>query len=171
MAGSQSFDESWVREISAEAKRRGIDLDRDREPEELRGVLNALDVLEAMHQDGHKLALMIAVYECMCCSHDILPPVWVVEAFTVGVEKVWEGEAGSWDEAFGRPYGKGVRTSRIGRVRRERGEVYRAVSEARQRKPDRPLDDGLFEEVGAKFGMGKTRARKLYYQAKKIFDP
>ena len=60
-------------------------------------------------------------------------------------------------------------------------EIYDRVQEIRKWKPGDPpiapwltehaaIDDGLFEQVGAEFGLRKTTCSKLYYEQKSYVE-
>lgn len=126
---------------------------------------NRLQILERRYFDGDRFALLKAVEECLTCGFK--PPEWVSSSFRYRLLRIEWGEVVSLDDAFGSPYPKGTHVKGLDERFRLQRNVHRMVSTLRNRKPgdraERALDDGLFEEVGEAFGIGKTKAKKLYY--------
>lgn len=109
---------------------------------------------------GDRVALFSALRTC--AKHNIPMPEWVSRAFISGYDKVINGDVASWDEAFGAPYPKGVHLSRIRQARLKRSAVWMEVAE--ERKLGSSINRELFERVGKKLGLGKTRAEELFYE-------
>ena len=90
-----------------------------------------------------------------------LLPNGLARAFIRAFDKVNQAVAGSWDEVFGTPYSKGTHVPKI-RERKTAGvKVYTRVKQLHETE-QAPLDDTLFEKVGAEFGFKKTKASELY---------
>ena len=129
-----------------------------------------IDHLRSAFEGGDRKALIQAI--CYCAGRGLVMPGWVVKELLGGWDAVHSYRAKSWDEVFGRPHKKSVSLP----VQRRRLEmlipVYREVTELREAQPERhPLDAFTFAEVGKKLKISEGMARKLYYEAKKIFGP
>ncbi len=112
---------------------------------------------------GEKMALLAAIRDCAC--YDLPMPEWVSRAFIRAYDQVLSCRSDSWDEVFGRPYKKGAHLSRMRQARINRGAVWLEVKRAVQRGES--INTDLFERIGARIGIGKTRAEELYAQAKR----
>jgi len=130
--------------------------------------LRQIDLLQVAYEKGDKMALFAALRKC--ANHDLVMPMWVSRAFISGYDNVLNCRVGSWDDAFGRPYPKG---KHLGNMREDRVKRYAIYFRIREiiKTERHTVDDGLFERVGSEFGVGKSRANKLYYEAQKMFLP
>lgn len=139
--------------------------------------LHSLDKEWEAHEAGDKMALFGAIR--LCANHDLPLPEWAARVFITGYDKVLNHLAASWDEAFGQPFPKGKHLAAARRNRMLRCAVWLKVKEITEQAspsgPGRPLlrrppiDVNLFERVGREFGINRTLASELYYQAKKMF--
>ena len=123
--------------------------------------LNKLDELANQYRNGDKFALMQAIVKC--AQVDLPLPEWTTKAFMQGYYGVLHAKFSSWDEAFGSPHPKGKHLNKARSDFRDFPRVHKLVREMRARPNPPPLDDAFFEEVGKALGMGKTRAKRLYY--------
>lgn len=103
----------------------------------------------------------------MCATANLKMPDWLSVAFLKRYRQVQQLHVGSWDDpkAFGRPYPKGAHLSALRRRRNGRykaAEAFRALVES---DPRRPVDKGLWEEIGRNIGEGATQAENLYREA------
>lgn len=130
--------------------------------------LDKLDHLEREFRAGDRFALLHAIRVCM--NHDLVSPPWVVREYIAAFDSVLNYRKGSWDDAFGRPNPKGSHLAKAQKRHVLLFEVYNRIREIRLMEPGTPIDDGLFERVGAELGIGKTLANELYYKAKRIID-
>ena len=130
--------------------------------------LNALDYLQQEYEAGDTLSLLSAVNQC--AMHDLPMPEWVRRGYIDRYRRVVEYEVKSWDDAFGRPHPKGLHLENARHRRSRRCPVYVRVHEILHLKPDTSIDRGLFERVGAEFGISKTVAEELYYEVKHWFE-
>ena len=101
----------------------------------------------------------------MDCADQELPlPAWATAAFREALDRRYKGKLKSWDEVFDKPYSgktrKGTATqSRIVEVWLEVRRLHDVEG--------RPLDEGTFEDVGKKLGVGrKSTVSRLYW----LFD-
>lgn len=128
--------------------------------------LHDLDAYEKLY-DKDKYYLMTAIR--VCSNHDLPLPEWASRAYIKAYDTVNCAHAKSWDTVFGNPYPKGAH---LNAIRKKRSLSYSVHSEIRNRmlmNPDLKIDDGLFEEVGKKFNIGRTLASEYYYHVKEIF--
>jgi len=106
--------------------------------------------------------LMRAV--AIVARHGLVMPAWMAECYLARFAKIEKLEVASFDEAFGPlPYKPGARFEQFKKRRREIPLLSRELVSAIKADPTRPIDNALFEEVGSKLGMGKTRAQELYW--------
>lgn len=128
----------------------------------------ALDILEQcrqrFEQSGDGWEILLAIRNCGV--GDIPLPEWLKRAYIERFDRVLNAQLKSWDEAFDPPYPKGAHLHRIRRDRQLRFAIYNAVSSILRTEPDTPVDEQLFDRVGRKFAISKTKANDLYYQAK-----
>ena len=97
--------------------------------------------------------------------HDALAPglpypQWISTFLVVGAVRFNLVLERTLDEAFGVPRRR-VNIKAARRRLRLSSQVYGEC--VRLTDLGRPIDDGLFEEVGEKFGIGKTLAKKYFY--------
>ncbi|GHA74954.1 hypothetical protein [Cognatilysobacter bugurensis] len=121
-----------------------------------------LEALEQRFASGDKRAVLTAVR--ICAANNDLLPQWAAEAFVKAYESVRLHKVASWDDAFGRPHPKGTHLASMRKRRELRGRVFTAVNAAS--RDGRPIDAGLFEDVGEQLGIGKTLASELFYETR-----
>jgi hypothetical protein len=160
-----NFDEAWT---ATEAALKAGQPDGPHLPIYQWNALEEISGLKVAFDRGDKVALFAAMKNC--AQHGLVMPEWVSRAFLAGYRKVISYRVGSWDEAFGRPHPKG---KHLDNLREDREKQVAIAIHIRRlvRSEGRPIDDALFEEVGKKFGMAKTRCNRLYYEAKKKWFP
>lgn len=116
-------------------------------------------------QDADMYWVLLAIR--MCANHDLRLPDWTAAAYIGAFDKVHNAREKSWDAAFDSPYPKETHLNAVRKRRLGRLQVWSLVQEIRKKDPDRPIDQWLFEEVGAELGIGKTLASEYYYEAVK----
>lgn len=116
-------------------------------------------VEKARFEAGDKAALLGAIR--ICANHDLVMPEWLARGFIRGYDKALRHEVGSWDDAFGRPFPKGKHLNAARKKRSKAPALWMKVR--KMHEAGRAIDDGLFEEVGEEFGLGKTQASEFYY--------
>ena len=130
--------------------------------------LQEIERLRQQHEaSGFGWDILAAVRKC--AAADIAMPDWLANAYCERYDRVLSARAGSWDDAFDRPYAKGKQIGRVRADREDRLRVYLAVREALLSEPRPAVDEQLFEGIGVQLGIGKTRANRLYYEAVKLF--
>ena len=98
-----------------------------------------------------------------CLVFKLVVPDWILVKFNEYVLRITSLNAGSWEEVFGAPlFPKGTRVATMRRKRDLSKEVLKSVVRALSISPKRPIDKGLFEEVGAQHGIGATLAEECY---------
>lgn len=120
-----------------------------------------LHFLRLSFEAGDGAALLEAVR--VCAVNDLPLPAWAARAFVERVDRVFRFETGSWDDAFGRPYRKGIRLADARRRWRQREVVYERVRELVEREGS-SIGDPLFERVGKEIGLAKSVVNELYYE-------
>lgn len=111
---------------------------------------------------GHKPALAYALR--VIASLGCPMPEWVAVAVRDGVDRMADFELESWDQVFGRVLEKGEQRENAKRNAALRKQIRPMVVRALLADPDVALDDLLFEEIGGQLGIGKTLAKKLFYE-------
>lgn len=98
-----------------------------------------------------------------CAAHDLVMPEWLAEAFLSRHRAVGEGWARDWNDerAFGRAYPKGTNIAGIRAKVNDAPAAYHIAAELLAADPSRPFDHGFYEAIGARVGVGKTRAAEL----------
>lgn len=112
---------------------------------------------------GDKNALLGAIR--ICATSELPLPHWVASEFIRGYDAVLNCRAGSWDDAFGRPFPKGTHLAALRKRRRGRIQVMLEVRAAKARGES--VNFKLFEQIGSKLGFGKTLAQELYAEARR----
>lgn len=119
--------------------------------------------LEQAFVAGDRSALLAAIRVCAAC--DLPLPAWASRAYIAAYDQVLNCRAKTWDEAFGPAFPKGANLNAQRKRRNLRFEIHNAVLGTIQREPETPIDAGLFETIGERFGIGKTEAENLYRSA------
>ena len=128
--------------------------------------LHDLDRLEAQFDAGDSFALLQAIRKC--ANNDLIMPDWVARNYIKRFDLVLNCKLASWDEAFGRPYPKGVHISKKRQRRLLRLQVYNRIQRIRDTDESIAIDNELFDRVGAEFGIKKSLCNELYYEAKRM---
>lgn len=127
---------------------------------------NAPDVTEAFlqayrqeYESGNSYALLRAV--TTCARAGVAIPEWAAEAFLHATNRWFRMETRTLDEALGVEWPKGKHFERA----RRNGNLAYAVSHRCKEliNAGRAIDNSMFGEVGAEFGIGKTLAQRFYY--------
>ena len=125
-------------------------------PAAQRAVLRDIEAKRDVVESGNGYELILCVG--WCALYRIAMPVWLATEFLGRTHAVFDERSASWDDAFGRPYPKGVHLSAMRKARKTRFAVFEAVQAARKRDPRIAIDDRLFEAVGGPLKIGKTLA-------------
>ena len=128
--------------------------------------LEALRVEYEKTNDGWHV--LIAVRKC--AASDLVMPDWLADAYCRRFDQVLNCQMKSWDEAFNPPYPKGTHLNRKRADRLNRFKVFNDIAEILERDPETPINEELFERIGKKLGIGKTKANELYYETKKLMS-
>jgi hypothetical protein len=127
-----------------------------------------LEEMRLYFEAGDKYALLRAIRFCL--NQKIVAPAWIVTAFFRATNKWYQMDVKTLDAALGVEWPKGKSMAAAKKRRKLQNAVYCAVSETRQRDPDRPIDDLLFEDVGKQFSVGKTLAKDYYRSAREFWE-
>ncbi len=103
-----------------------------------------------------------ALMKCIdfCCINKTFIPDWAAKAFHEGYTKVRNYEARGWDDVFGKPNkGKHLKEQRRDE---DKQQIYKSVSLLRDQ--GQPIDAGLFETVGPRFGSKGREIGDIYYE-------
>jgi hypothetical protein len=143
-----------------EAQTRGGDLNSP----EMRAWLVAQTINSERHnieRDG--MALLSAVSRVM--HYRLRTPRWLSTAYARRLRPFEELEVGSLDEVFEHQPTTERKRRAMARRKKLIALVHEALLDAIRAEPRRPIDVALFEEVGARFDIGKTQCRLLYEAA------
>lgn len=119
----------------------------------------SIEAEEKRFAGGDRAALMAAIR--ICATHNLAMPDWVARAFIRSYDDVLRCAVSSWDDAFGRPTPKGSHLN-ARRKRRLFAPLVR-MEVARLHEGGAPIGEAMFEQVGKKFGLGKTLTASFYY--------
>ena len=103
-----------------------------------------------------------------CAIYDLSPPAWLAMAFLRSYRTAALYRVRTWDQAFGAPHPKGKNLALARQAFEGRLRVAQALTAAILADPTRPVDKGLWEDIGAAVGLGATRAQELYREARQI---
>jgi hypothetical protein len=100
----------------------------------------------------------------MCGNAGIPLPSWIVADLFRRLKKVETYEVSSWDDVFDQPFAKHSSMSKLKHREIMRLDVYVHIRQIVDANPAIPIDVALFERVGRKFKIGKTKCAELYYE-------
>lgn len=101
-----------------------------------------------------------------CAAHALPLPGWLAAAYLLRYERVTSGECKSWSDrgAFGSPREPG-KNAASAKARAVYGPwAYEVACQLLADDPSRPIDRGLYEEVGSAIGRSAERVRGLIRQ-------
>ncbi|MBR1149351.1 hypothetical protein [Bradyrhizobium sp. JYMT SZCCT0428] len=124
-----------------------------------------LDAYEASFKEGKRISLFAAINHC--AVHGLKLPQWAARAFITGYKRIRSFDAASLDDAFGKPHPDGIHIDRAAFKKSIQLDVYVTIRHLNEKR-DRTIDDVLFEEVGKKFGIGRTVCKELYSEVNKL---
>ena len=114
-----------------------------------------------MHEDGDKWVVMEAIFGAF--SMDVAVPGWAKEAYRELYNCTYgeQAKVGSWDEALQLKNSKKRRLREV----QKKFKAIRIWCEIRRlhKEHHRAIDGILFDEVGKRYGVGKTVCSELYY--------
>ncbi len=159
----------WTVEQVMEAQKKSMaeGVPSHRSPVAQWDALLKMDELENQHSKGDRKALLYAIH--LCAMTEIVIPEWAAKAFMKAYRQIAWAEAKSWDDVFGKPFGKGAQ---LGKIRKKQELAVRIGMRARELlsgKNPPPIDPYFFELLAAEFGIKKTVCSELYYGLPEIF--
>jgi hypothetical protein len=113
-----------------------------------------LEILKQKFEGGDKSALLYAVYHCLLMKRPL--PEWLRLAFLHAYEAHARFEIRTWDEVFGPPVPKSTQLEK----EKLRRLIINRVWELRAK---RPIDRGLFEQIGEQLDMSGSTIDSIYY--------
>lgn len=123
----------------------------------------SLDKCQRHFEAGHKSALLETIFYCACLGIPL--PQWAKQAFEAARGRARDGELGSWDEVFGKPWGEGRRKAQWMKMRGSK--IWLAVTALRLEKIK--IEDA-FAKVAAEKNMTVPTVRRLYYDMDRLFE-
>jgi hypothetical protein len=121
-----------------------------------------LEKLINQYDQGDYRALFDIMVHCIWLKIELPERFEII--FVEAVNKWKKAEVQTLDEAFNVVPPKGKHKSSVKQSKRLKRPVFVAVSNAS--KSGAPIDEGLFEKVGALFNISGAYAKKLYYEEK-----
>lgn len=138
------------------------ELDKKLLEEQFRGLVAGvrIEMLIDLYEKGNKEALLLIIDNCITFKVEV--PDKYIKAFNKAIFD-WQHGVRSLDKAFDVER----KQFREGAQKRKWEFIDRVYFEVTQlHDSGLPIDDGLFEQVGAKFGLGKTTVSEYFYAAK-----
>lgn len=113
---------------------------------------------------GDGVAVMEAVAQC--AAHGLVLPNWLSVAFIERYQRVMSGECKGWGEveAFGAIVPKGKNLAGVVAVSRFSPWAYELAVELLSKNANRPIDVGLYEEIGLTIGRSASQVQSLIKQ-------
>jgi hypothetical protein len=118
-----------------------------------------LEFFREQYLDGKRFALIEAILWCERTKTPI--PEWAHAALAECYRKVINFEVDSWDDVLGKALPEGMHKAKAKRLKELAPKVVAYVNQ-RHFKDGRPIDDELFGELRAQFGIGRTLGKELY---------
>jgi hypothetical protein len=114
--------------------------------------------LRQQFEGGDRSALLKAIYHCCLMKRSL--PDWLRLAFL----DVYESATGryeikSWDHAFDQPHPKGAHLDK----EKLRRRIIERVWALKAEDPEKPIDRGLFEQIGKELDISGSTIDGLYY--------
>lgn len=115
-------------------------------------------------ESGDGFAVMEALAQCV--AHGLASPNWLSVAFIERYQRVISGECKGWGEkeAFGSVVPKGRNLAGVVAGSKFGPWAYEVAVELLSIDPNRPIDVGLYEEVGEKISRKATQVQSLIKQ-------
>jgi hypothetical protein len=118
-------------------------------------------MLKWQFEAGDKSVLLWAIWSCLESRRPM--PEWLRIAFLDAYDAAERFEIRSWDEVFGRPVPKSMHLKTEKRKEQLRWAI---IARVKALKAERPIDKGLFEQVGKELGISGTVASDIYYDGR-----
>lgn len=126
-----------------------------------------LKELSGRYKNGDKGVIIEGLY--LCIQRGLTTPRWLAMAFFGAYWRIRGFKSKSWDDVFGEPHPKGIHLSARRKNEKKMIEIYTRIRYIKRRWPKIPIDDHLFEHIAKKYGLRKSLANELYYEAQRRF--
>ncbi|MBC3864357.1 hypothetical protein H8K32_19860 [Undibacterium jejuense] len=120
--------------------------------------IREIEALETRFKAGDKFSLLEAIYTCAVRSIPL--PDWVERSYIASYRKILKFEAKSLDAAFDIEWKKNINLAAKRKRRKTAHHIYTEIK--KMSANGRSVTDELFDEVGAKFNIGRTLAKEYY---------
>src|SRR5262245_2621144 len=97
-------------------------------------------------------------------------PEWAAKALANVLYEAATGKFDSWDEAFGRIFGRKKQATMEKKARQMLAAYDRVVELNRENPKENPIGHLLYEDVGAELGIGRNRVAEYYGRVKKYLE-
>jgi len=112
---------------------------------------------------GHREILLRTVFAYAEAKRPM--PQWVTTALRDISWRAMNGEIESWEDVFGKPWGRGQRRTAL--TRRRQLELYWRIRTLHE-KEGASVNNELFERVGKDFGLSRSVASRFYYEVEHL---
>jgi len=152
--------QAWITERRRVFEQTGEDRPGEESPYIQWRTHHSLADLETKFKAGDKSAIMEALNHCAWSDRPM--PDWLARAVKDAFRAKLRFEFKSWDEVLGSPLPRGRHQKSLQRDRDLPGRIYYYIQRMREEQPKRAIDNELFEEVGERFKIGKTKTQEYY---------
>ena len=119
------------------------------------------------YKNGDKAAIIEGLY--LCTQHGLTTPRWLATAFFRAYHEVKGFKAKSWDDVFGKPHARGMHLTSKADMEGKLIPIFMRIRDIKKKNPEKPIDEGFFEEIGKEFQISGSLANKIYYEGKKRY--
>src|SRR5262245_20480146 len=124
----------------------------------------AIGTLKDRFNAGDKQMLLWAL---KFCAQERKPaPEWATEALADVLYEAATGKFDSWDEAFGRIFGRKKQATMEKKARQMLAAYNRVIELHGENPKQNPIGNLLYEDVAAELGIGRNRVAEYYARVK-----
>lgn len=117
--------------------------------------------------NGEKTALLVALRKCAC--NDLPMPDWVANGYISGYDKWCNFRVASLDDAFEVGLKKYAHLEKMKERRKYLMPILLAVNRLHDEGFPINKEGSIFEKVGEKYGLEKSKVRDYYYEGIKAY--
>jgi hypothetical protein len=120
--------------------------------------------LERRFKTGDKLALVDALFVCICSHPRKEVPQWAERALARARHDVFMARAISWDDVFGKPHAK----RKIPQLRQERALRWKVFCRVMQLRHQKPKPKNIFQEVAVEMKLERPTVKRYFERERKL---
>lgn len=117
----------------------------------------AMTSLKEDFDAGHKFALMHAIDECASAGFPM--PPWVATEYRKAFTEIHGAKKRSWDDVFGKPFGKGKQLPYIRKAQALSSSVREKIEE--WKKSGVPLTVDNYDKLAEVFGLNRDTLKRI----------